>query len=268
MPCIASYLPSMHMEQEHAEDMLCETLQQHKVVRVEDACIKRHIEQSQAHDAEFANRRVNKFTGRQRLFKFINIVRSGLSMHPHLFQKQFFDAILPGLAPLIMGDDWQTEGVAIMQQMGWKRINKQSMASAPRRFGKTVLLAIIQIALAHCVQCKQSTFSTSQRASNGLREYVLKIIHDSNLSHILDARGQERVTIFCIDDDGRQSILMFLPANPEVRTTCTHSIPCSTLFISRTATSKLPRGTSHGKVRASLSLVQSLARPALSDNAL
>lgn len=207
----------MILQQEAAEDELRQQLQMRKVPRIEDACVEREMQMLDELAAEGTARRVNHFSGRQRLFRFMHMVREEFCMRPHIFQLEFFNRILRAVAKLLVGDEWPAECVALMREFGWDRIQMQCMASAPRRFGKTVILAIVQVALGYCVQCKQSTFSTSQRASNGLREYVLKIIIESNLGSILGNHGQERVTIYTMDNDRRESILMFLPANPDVR---------------------------------------------------
>lgn len=148
-------------------------------------------------------------------------VRSGLCFTPHLFQLEFFSQIIQSMAESILGPhDWQRYGVALMERMGYTHNRKLCLASAPRRVGKTVILALVQVSVARYVPSVQITFSTGKRASDGLRNYVIKIMQNSGLGEHLLRAGQEELEVQCIDGGDIVSILKFFPANPDVRFGC------------------------------------------------
>jgi hypothetical protein len=130
--------------------------------------------------------------------------------------------IIRTLAENLMGDDWVTEGERIMRKFGWSSIPKMCLASAPRRFGKTVAVATAASGYAILMEDKvQAVFSTGGRASGGMRDYVRKAIVGIGLEDLIQTRGKssENMYIKTIFDDiynTSESTIKFLPSDPKV----------------------------------------------------
>lgn len=87
--------------------------------------------------------------GLLRLRRFEEILESGFQWRRHTMQRKWHEDVVQALAQLIVGDDWEKVGPELMRQRGWRSpIPKASMAMAPRRFGKSVGMISVVIALA------------------------------------------------------------------------------------------------------------------------
>lgn len=216
------YAPCFMLSEQRAQEELRESFRSRKLVRCTDA--------PSVHAAAAATAESSSATGKQnteqkningldRFNMVYKSVCSGLCFTPHLFQLEFFRQIIQSMAEGILGPhDWQRHGVALMQRMGYTHNRKLCLASAPRRVGKTVILALVQVSVARYVPSVQITFSTGKRASDGLRNYVIKIMQNSGLGEYLLRAGQEELEVLCIDGGDITSILKFFPANPDVST--------------------------------------------------
>lgn len=215
------YAPCFMLAEQQAQESLRENFRSRKLVRCTDipsvhAAAAATTECSYATNKQGADQK--SISGLDRFDMVYKSVCSGLCFTPHLFQLEFFRQIIQSMAEGILGPhDWQRHGVALMQRMGWTHNRKLCLASAPRRVGKTVILALVQVSVARYVPSVQITFSTGKRASDGLRNYVIKIMQNSGLGEYLQRAGQEELEVVCIDGGDIVSILKFFPANPDVR---------------------------------------------------
>jgi len=169
----------------------------------------------QQHDAEV------KFTGEDKFNLFVFLVRAGFVWRLKKFQLRFFELIMQTLAENIVGATWATEGERIMRKHGWRSSPKVCAASAPRRFGKTVTLAVVMCAYTVLMPGRiQSVFSTGGRASGGLRDLVKKTLEESGMAGMLLTHGnnQEKVLVRSIYNQGPQySTMCFYPSDEKVQ---------------------------------------------------
>lgn len=87
----------------------------------------------------------------------------------------------------IFGDDWSNCSERVMRQLGITRIKPECLIMTPRRFGKTVSVAMFVCAmLLSCPGIKICIFSTGKRASSNLMQEIM-----DRLSFI--EGGRERV---------------------------------------------------------------------------
>lgn len=193
---------------ELAEEELVADVQMRKIPRRTDATLLSLAEEAQTQ----GNRQ--GLNGEQKFYLFYGFVQQKYMWKPHVFQTRFLKCILQAVAELLIGKDWAVYGVRIMRRFGWTKIIKQCMASAPRRFGKTVMMALVIISVAYCCTTRQCVFSTGQRACDAMRETVIKVLVDSGLSHWIRSSNKECVEIWNID--GKVSSMHFFPANPDV----------------------------------------------------
>lgn len=165
----------------------------------------------QQHQAEV------KITGEDRFNLFVYLVRQGFVWRLKKFQLRFFELIMQTMAENIVGSTWATEGERLMRKHGWRSSPKVCAASAPRRFGKTVTLAVVMCAYVLVMAGKiQSVFSTGSRASGGLRDLVRKTLEESGMRDMLITRGtaSETVLVRSIYAHGPQfSTMNFYPSD-------------------------------------------------------
>lgn len=225
-PGAKRYMPCFMLAEQRARQELERSFESRKLVRCDQApsiqaaaaAVADSGGGSHRQENSGANEGAKQINGLDRFNMVCKCVRSGLCFTPHLFQLEFFSQIVQSMAESILGPhDWQRYGVALMERMGYTHNRKLCLASAPRRVGKTVILALVQVAVARYVPSVQITFSTGKRASDGLRNYVIKIMQNSGLGEYLQRAGQEELEILCIDGGDIVSIAKYFPANPDVR---------------------------------------------------
>lgn len=108
------------------------------------------------------------------------------------FQRDFCDVCIRAMAPNIVGSDWSKVSQKIMQMHGWRDVKKFGAASAPRRFGKSVMLSVLIVLYAMIVpKSRQCVFSTGGRASTNDLEIMTQFLRDINLSHWIHRKNQE-----------------------------------------------------------------------------
>jgi hypothetical protein len=151
-------------------------------------------------------------SGEIRLRQFENILNS-FAYERHVFQREFHDIITKALAELIVGEDWNIIGPRLMQKRSWKKRSKCAMAMAPRRFGKSVSIAMIVVAFAIVKKgSTQSIFSTGRRASSNLLEICKKFAIE--VGAVIERDNMEELWI--VHDDKSISKIFSYPANAKV----------------------------------------------------
>lgn len=131
----------------------------------------------------------------------------------HVFQREFHDIITKALAESIVGEDWSMIGPKLMRKRDWRKRSKCAMALAPRRFGKSVSIAMVCVAYAMVKPGSvQSIFSTGRRASAHLLDLCKKFAIELDLN--IDRSNQEELWIK--HPDGTMSKIFSYPANAKI----------------------------------------------------
>jgi hypothetical protein len=179
---------------------------------------------------ERAIRRVNRVdeqsTGELRLHRFIRRLYEGFQykggqvLRPEKFQLEMLKLVIPTLAKNIVGQEWGAIGSRLCRKYGWslKRHPKLFLGQAPRRFGKTVVIAMILLTYAMVKPGSvSSTFSTSRRTSQRLKLKVLEIIEASGMMNWVKTTREEEVFI-CDPEtaNASYSAMNFYPSNPTI----------------------------------------------------
>jgi len=110
------------------------------------------------------------------------------------FQLLYINDVIPTLAPNIVGPVWSIIGPRLCKQFGWglKNFHDVMVAQAPRRFGKTICIAVIVINYALAKSpCEISIFSTGKRVSSFLQEKIKDILTQSGYSDWIFNIGAE-----------------------------------------------------------------------------
>lgn len=204
LPKCSSYAGAFHANKVFHEDEFIQEYKKYSVKTTEEYFVKNVIEP-------------RELAGEKRLRDFENLVYNGYTYKPHKFQRGFLEEAIKGLAPLLVGhEDWMIAGPTIIRQRGWNEVSKMIMAKAPRRFGKSVAVGMIVIALALLVPgITQSIFSTGRRASRNLLEICYKLLCDLGLQYRVEKFNQEE--LFIVDPvTGKQSGIFCYPSNSKI----------------------------------------------------
>lgn len=153
--------------------------------------------------------------GEAKLKRFEEILESGFTWKRHLFQRMFHNEVVKGLARMIVGKDWPQVGPRIIKERGWTQLAQMVMANAPRRFGKSVSVAMIAIAFAEVMEgLTQAIFSTGRRASKNLLDICYKLALERGLGESIVRYNQEELWIRTAS--GKVSKIFSYPANAKI----------------------------------------------------
>ena len=203
---------------------------------LEHARIKRHrpiLREDHFNDKSDGNASASHRTsGEQRLRDFEELLENGyryrdepLKRSP--FQRDFCDICVRALSANIVGTDWPKIGQKIMQDHGWRDVKKYAAASAPRRFGKSVMLACLMINYAIFVpRSRQCVFSTGARASSDDLDLMVQFLHDLGLSHWIFTKNHECMVLLpdrAKPEDKRK--ISCYPANEKIRSARSRPAP-------------------------------------------
>lgn len=197
-----------------------ENQQSHVCDQIDKRRVRRRVEDHHKNFWGKINGDETTVTGEYRLRSFMKIVHNCFVWCLHRFQRRFISVITQSLAPFLVGNDWETVGPAVMKEFSWKKIKMQTIGTAPRRFGKSVVVGVAQAAVAMVVpSCNQATFSTGKRASGGLRDSVLKTFIESGYQDYIATRGTGAETILTrpiFGDPNNFSKSSFYPSNKNI----------------------------------------------------
>lgn len=165
--------------------------------------------------------------GREMLHYLEDLLENGFNASPHIVQRQIAQAVINAIAPQLMGDaEWERMGSAICEERDWDSVIKLVLASAPRRFGKSQIIAMLIVAVSITIHTfternfTQVVLSTGRRASWLMRDYVVKFIREAGWGdHIQKEGGEEVILRKHPNRKSPASHLFFYPANPKVSPT-------------------------------------------------
>lgn len=165
-------------------------------------------------------------TGEVRLRQFIRKLYAGYkfkgntTLRPEKFQLEMLKLVIPTLAKNIVGEAWSSIGSRLCREFGWsmKRHPKLFLGQAPRRFGKTVIIAMIMLTYAIVKPgAVISTFSTSRRTSQRLKLKVQEIMQASGMDEWIVVQREEEIFIRPPEFHGESwSAMNFYPSNPTI----------------------------------------------------
>ena len=152
---------------------------------------KESLRQRRMTNIERAKKSMNTMSvaeqGEKNLLKFIQRFHGGFFYQKKQlffegFQLLFVNAVIATLAANIVGPSWSVVGPRICKQFGWteKDFKEVLVAQAPRRFGKSIAIAVsvINYALSKS-PCEIAIFSTCKRVSGFLQEKIKDILIQS-----------------------------------------------------------------------------------------
>lgn len=139
------------------------------------------------------------------------------------FQQEFQNIISHMVAPNIVGDAWNLIGPRLCHDFGWDPGNSPQMAlgKAPRRFGKTVTVAVVIVN--YCIEVEGacvSAFSTSKRTSMLVKKKVMQMLVESGYETWILRHGDELIVLRDPKKpNARPSFIACYPANPRIGST-------------------------------------------------
>ncbi len=107
----------------------------------------------------------------------VHKILNNMGKVPSPDQKTFFLAFIQACLPHIYKDDWDASSQRVLEEYEILRIAFEVLIMTPRRFGKTVAVSMLLLALLLCVPgIRICVFSTCQRTSSALLEIILQIL--------------------------------------------------------------------------------------------
>jgi hypothetical protein len=92
-------------------------------------------------------------------------------------QIKFHNAFIIACLPHIYGKDWNANGARVLKELNITQIEYEVLCMTPRRFGKTMAVAMFVAVLALvCKGIKIAVFSTGSRASKSMVDHILKFV--------------------------------------------------------------------------------------------
>jgi hypothetical protein len=133
------------------------------------------------------------------------------------FQLLFVNAVIPILAPNIVGPAWAQIGPRLCAQFGWKPEDFHDILAvvAPRRFGKSIASSAIAINyLLSRAPCEIAVFSTGKRVSQFLQQKVVAILRESGYGDWIVRKLEEYIILKDpADPSGHERKISFYPAS-------------------------------------------------------
>jgi len=136
------------------------------------------------------------------------------------FQLEFISIISHMVAQNIVGDAWNLIGSRLCNDFGWDIANAPQMGlgKAPRRFGKTVTIAVVMVN--YCLEVEGacvSAFSTSKRTSMLVKKKVLQMLVESGYESWILRHGDEVIVMRDPQKpNARPAVMAFYPSNPRI----------------------------------------------------
>lgn len=179
---------------------------------------EKHVLYSKKNDLK-NNNIMENVSGEIKFKTLINLVKNRFIFKPEKFQMNLLNMAFNALCPNILGNEWQVIGQRMMKEYNWKFHSPLVIASAPRRFGKSVSMSLLIVSYALISPGKEiSVYSTGTRASNGLKNIVIKILCESkDTEEALLSRGTSQETILIQSIyGGLPCKVNFYPANEKI----------------------------------------------------
>jgi hypothetical protein len=137
-------------------------------------------------------------SGEERFRRFRWLIENAF-WKPALFQQEFISQSIQVLAELVVGpEDWPQLGPILIAENDWdmSRNNKMLLGMAPRRWGKSIVLAmIIAAALLVIPKLTAAVFATGQRISSGMGHYIREALEMSGNAHLIIRQNEELIEI-------------------------------------------------------------------------
>jgi hypothetical protein len=170
----AALKPGAEEEQQQRLDFFGGIL--HRFSEHVDETVQAQNVYSRAHLTADLHGSTSRCSGDERL-DAIRKTLNGLGYTRSHFQKLFHESFVAACLPLIYGDGWELASDRVMRELRISRIRPEVMVQTPRRFGKTVSVAMFVLAMMlHCPGIRICIFSTGKRASSGLMTEIWDLL--------------------------------------------------------------------------------------------
>ncbi len=95
----------------------------------------------------------------------------------HEYQIDFHEEFIKSCLPKIYQAEWEMEYDRILRDFGLTKLQQETLIICPRRYGKTMSVAMFCAAFLWCVpECEIAIFSTGQRTARKLMALILRML--------------------------------------------------------------------------------------------
>jgi hypothetical protein len=109
-------------------------------------------------------------------------------------QREFHDSMTQACLPHIYGESWEANRTRVLDMMGITRIQHEVLIMTPRRWGKTISVAMFVTCLMLCRPgIKIAIFSTGKRASGSLMDEIMKMVDRLGMRGRICKKNEEQL---------------------------------------------------------------------------
>lgn len=187
-----------HMEQEldddEAYDLMCREIRNLTIKDIQTADEQQRIH-TRAHLSCDLLRDQRMSRGDQ-LLDAIRKTLNNLGYTRSQFQQLFHEHFMMAILPLLYGIEWSANCERVFREFGIDRIRPEVLVQTPRRFGKTMSIALFCTAvLLNVPDLRICIFSTGKRASGSLMAEIVAMLTKSGFANRIVKQNQEQVRL-------------------------------------------------------------------------
>lgn len=134
-------------------------------------------------------------------------------------QTQFLQQMLYAIIPIIYGEEWMHYSHRILSRLKLDEIYQNLVISTPRRFGKTISVAMFGAACVYCLRGRTiSIFAKNKRQSGKLMGTVKRLLlqlHGSERMIVQDNNETLLFSVLCNRNDVNMTTLSCYPGNAD-----------------------------------------------------
>lgn len=170
-------------------------------------------------------------TGMRRFYRFCDIWNNAFKYKPEGFQCYFQRYIIQLFAPILLGDDWFSDGAGLMKEMGWTHIRQGLLGITARRMGKSIIVSQATVSIMCVVSGLDiAILTTGRRASTALKNQCKNNMIEIGIGDYIGEDNQEILGLKMPNFE-KASLLRSLPAGEDVRTSFIFLGVCVYIFI-------------------------------------
>jgi hypothetical protein len=134
---------------------------------------------------------------------------------PH--QIEFHANFLETILPFIYGNDWRECRKRVLASLGLTKVRQECLVISPRRWGKTVSVAMFVAALLLCVpNVEVAIFSTGRRTAGKLMNLIIRMFLRHPLADKYHFKTHNQETVIMVGPDGGERALSCYPGSVKV----------------------------------------------------
>ena len=165
-------------------------------------------------EARFRTQRCRGDQVLEKLNQTLDMFEPRRAPHQVIFHRHFIRSCLPK----IYGADWDQMAPTVLARMGLREIKQETLVVTPRRYGKTVAVAMFCAAMIYCVSDLEiGIFSTGKRAAAKLMAKTWQLFMQlPGAKGMIKSKNAETAIVHDIENVGDERTMSSYPASTKV----------------------------------------------------